>query len=904
MATYTRPDKFIPINVTNNTEAYLNYVQKRMDLSAKGEGAVNMQYQKLLNLDLTHEDNKNKLNEFVSSIKDKTNAIKYDFSDPQQTKEVLSLFKPLTEDPKYTSVLLDNKFTKHYNKQFQLVDSFKQERDEKGNVGRYYSDYNYDELLHNYNKFKSGQANNATSWGNPYTYQPYTEVKVSDYAKKFHDIPDEYEVERVDPRTGVVENIKIKGKTPEAFQQYLDAVLSPQEKNQIAIEGRYFGRKIDDNKYEQFLVESNNKSIQDVENKIKTLKAFKTTPDSKNFLSDDEYNIRYNEYNSLLNKLKITNNELTNPAKIKEYIENKENDYAQAWYSQKIGNYAKTFSNFRESRTYESNSAIVSALNRDFDWMKFNMQLQENRRQFDDELTFKYRKEGMNPDGTFIDGESGGYNFIAPVSPDPNSTVEDYVTLTDEYEKNLANSLKFNDVNLVDDIYKELGLKEKNEDNDIVATQKLMEYVGEYNSNPSILKSLNPNDNSVRAKALKALASNETLNNELNAFKIKKQEVIKNLSNDIFNSINTSLKDMSAKEKLTYVNEQYNEWRVSDIWGGTHKPVNFKSLEEASLFFATNPAEYDRMRKNTANKLLQIANFSLNAIRGTSTLGSLIPQINKSYNFPSLENNVKQHYGELTQDQMVLGNKQVITKPNEVNTTATKQILDNTDREFTREFVKYQDAIKKQNSDNIINPANIRSIERSNGNVRFNFQSGSYSDKTGKFINDGDIISINVPDERIVVTDNRNASMLRTIKTAGEYKVNYPSNFISDSYTFSVKPITAGVNSSYILQLKTLDGKTITSNKEFTNPADAADMGKQFFSSFETEYAKSFITKLMQSNPKATKEDIKKIINSPEIKEQLSKELVKFANEKLYTALGQTNPYSSPLENILENMFP
>jgi hypothetical protein len=55
MSTYTRPDKFIPINISSSPENYLNYVQKRLDLSAQGQAMVNMQYKQILDLDLTHE---------------------------------------------------------------------------------------------------------------------------------------------------------------------------------------------------------------------------------------------------------------------------------------------------------------------------------------------------------------------------------------------------------------------------------------------------------------------------------------------------------------------------------------------------------------------------------------------------------------------------------------------------------------------------------------------------------------------------------------------------------------------------------------------------------------------------------------------------------------------------------
>ena len=66
MATYTRPDKFIPVNISSDPSAYLGYVQKRLDLSATGEAAVKSQYKQMLDLDLTHDANKEKLNSFLN----------------------------------------------------------------------------------------------------------------------------------------------------------------------------------------------------------------------------------------------------------------------------------------------------------------------------------------------------------------------------------------------------------------------------------------------------------------------------------------------------------------------------------------------------------------------------------------------------------------------------------------------------------------------------------------------------------------------------------------------------------------------------------------------------------------------------------------------------------------------
>ena len=133
MSTYTRPDRFVPINISSSPENYLNYVQQRLDLSAQGQAMVNMQYKQILDLDLTHDINKEKLNGFLRSVSEKVN--KYagsDLSNLDNVKKVLSVFDPLTKDKQYESILYDNKYTKHYRDQINIAEGYKYKADKKG----------------------------------------------------------------------------------------------------------------------------------------------------------------------------------------------------------------------------------------------------------------------------------------------------------------------------------------------------------------------------------------------------------------------------------------------------------------------------------------------------------------------------------------------------------------------------------------------------------------------------------------------------------------------------------------------------------------------------------------------------------------------------------------------------
>ena len=64
MATYTREGRFTPVNINSDPSATLAYNQQRLALQAKGTAIVESQYQKLLDLELTHGDNQEKLNSF------------------------------------------------------------------------------------------------------------------------------------------------------------------------------------------------------------------------------------------------------------------------------------------------------------------------------------------------------------------------------------------------------------------------------------------------------------------------------------------------------------------------------------------------------------------------------------------------------------------------------------------------------------------------------------------------------------------------------------------------------------------------------------------------------------------------------------------------------------------------
>ena len=160
MSTYTRPDKFVPVNISSDPSAYLNYVQKRAELSAQGEAAVRNQYKQYLDLDLTHDTNKDKLNSFLQDTTKKINQqSSKDLSNLDNVKQMLSNFDALTTDKNYESVLYDNKYTKHYKKQADIAEDYKLRTDKKGNIGTGYSDYNYAIVTKAFNDFKNSNPN-------------------------------------------------------------------------------------------------------------------------------------------------------------------------------------------------------------------------------------------------------------------------------------------------------------------------------------------------------------------------------------------------------------------------------------------------------------------------------------------------------------------------------------------------------------------------------------------------------------------------------------------------------------------------------------------------------------------------------------------------------------------------
>ena len=380
MATYTREGRFTPVNINSDPSATLAYNQQRLALQAKGSAVVKSQYQKLLDLELTHEDNQEKLNSFFKDANDKLNQnVNIDLSDYSNVQQALNIFDPLSKSPEYESVRLDNQYTKHYKEEIGKAEYYRNKQNKEGFIGSNYSDYNYKELVDNYTKFKNNSGQDPTSWGDQYTYKPYVDhnKEKRELTDNFLKQPDKWSQESMDAN-GITNKITYEGKSADQLQKYLDINLSAKAKDQILLEGRVkaksqFGDINDvegDQKFISFLKSNYNKNIKEIDDEITKLEVIGTDKTNKKYTPDQlkemttSLKTRRDEYKSNLNKF-------NDPKEVQDILLKKVGIYANYNLNNDIKDFSLVSANNRVSNELGSNSAFVQALNRQARWNEF-----------------------------------------------------------------------------------------------------------------------------------------------------------------------------------------------------------------------------------------------------------------------------------------------------------------------------------------------------------------------------------------------------------------------------------------------------------------------------------------------------------------------------------------------------
>jgi hypothetical protein len=346
---------------------------------ARGEAMVRAKYKNILDLSLTHGSNQEKLNEFLKGATEKLNTqIQKPLSDFNNVQDALGIFDPLTKDSQYKSVLMDHKYTEHYKEQFGVADQYRTHTNKDGVTGSKYSEMNEKELYQQYSKFKGSDGTKPDSWGSAYEFQPYYNNKKEEQelTKIFLDQPDDYVQEKIDPTTGVITKVEFKGKSAAEINKYLRLNLSEQAKSQIHLEGRVLGRGISDEDYIAGIKQSTIDNTTMLNKQLEDLKNGKITHDEdNNKLTPKAKTDMKNRILAQINEQDAIAANLNNPKERQAMIGNKANDYATRYLGERLNNVSTTVANRRHSIEYDTNSAVVRALDRQWDQAKFRASL-------------------------------------------------------------------------------------------------------------------------------------------------------------------------------------------------------------------------------------------------------------------------------------------------------------------------------------------------------------------------------------------------------------------------------------------------------------------------------------------------------------------------------------------------
>jgi len=852
MSTYNRPDKFVPVNISSDPTAFLQYTQKRMDLMSTGEAMVRSQYNQILGLDFTHTENKQKVNTFLQQAQDTVGkTLNTDLSNLDNVNSALKIFEPLSSNPEYAPAMLDAQYTKHYNNQMQVAESYRHMQDKKGNVGMQYSDYNMAELQQNYQRFKGGQGNNPTSWGDMYSYTPYYNYKdeVLEATKEFLKNPDSFEHETVD-QNGMTQKVKYEGKSAEQLQLYLDNILSEKARGQMKLEGRVTARGISNKNYIKMLQGTTKANLTQINDQLADLEVFKKDP-KKSPLSPKEIETRRGQLESQQVALEKQAKDLADPTQVSLYENNKVDDYSNTYVAQKIADLSRSLEVKKTSQTLGSNSAIVSLRNREQGANELIMRLNQEREFHNDRMgidqaklqleaqknAINAGKEGLNPDGTPITG--GGTNSpggkgvaggaLSTVTPSELTDGEAIQSTVDNYEGDMQKKINGAIVGIASDAYSALGFTEKSYTNDKKALAFAYSVSREYadgklagimNTPNSQLTTL---DKAKKAIALKFEKNDADVieavayhDNKMALQKSSKASIIGELqkSGVTVDQINkamgsTDITDAYRQEGLIHKTE--DGLRFGRTF--TTRQHNFKSLDEVAQRLITDKdfaAGFDDRMQSAGdiasaainNSARVVGEFASNnmplltpvvgagrAALASSTSTLPVPKIGLAY------------YDKLQKDialkAVLIGNQQVISRPITTETQLDKTRDSNFNIQLTEIMTKHPESFKD------IDPLSIRQIIQKDGG--YELKTKELDSKDGKTIitsEDGESIIIADPSLKAIsdvdaakfraLSWSKNGSYTKAVKK-GELELEYKVGTATRTPYTGNAPLTAEI---------------------------------------------------------------------------------------------------------------
>jgi hypothetical protein len=884
MATYNRGDKFIPINIADNNEAYLGYAQKRMDLMAQGEAMLKSQYKNILDLELSHTESKQKLDTYLQGATNELNKyVSKDLSNLDNVKSALKVFDPLTT-PEYKDVLKDNQFTKHYKTQLEVANGFKNQVDKKGNIGTAFAEPNYRELQVNMSKFLANK--DANQWGDLYEYKPFYDKQdeTLDLTDKFMKLPDDHEEQTLDPSTGLITSIKYKGKSQEQIARFLQNNYSAKAKDQMFLEGRVVAYGIDDNEYVNTLKEQGANSIKNINKQLTDLEILGKKDDIK--LTKEQLGVYKNDLKAQLLKEQNDLKDLNDPSKLAGIKSQKVENYSRYHANALINATAGSLTNKRVDKTYETNQAYVSLLNRQADMYKYIQTYQQNESHFNRKLDFdmqkfgyeqekdaanllfNYLKEGLNPKtGKPISLGLDGNGVIVPNTDSQND--EDYIRF----------------------------ITQTNADQE-VWTANLMEKLV-----PSAMVAMGITDAPVTT-----LRRYEDLSKTLG--------YVKSLG-DKFQANDPELVRIEKADPKTLTPTEKAKQTILRTLKADEAYATFYNAYE-------NKKEEIKEKYKAIKKTLPKSN---NQINYSSVGGSVVGNVNlytKSSNSSSNERQLAIMLGkELKETMGIVDMKQVLSRPLALNTNSEKQSNEAFNNRITSIRAKYPEEL------GTIDLNAITDIEVIDGGYKLLRNSRSKKDKDDLTIETEAGDPIIIKDASVKVNSQIDKLKIAALAMSKNGSYNYTSKNESGSISIPFKIGTAngtpynanlGENlgmSDLVAQIK-IGNEFITLPGSYQTPTLAEEQVKEFTRNLGSSIEQSLlrnkvgqIYKMIADNKIPDSESVtfmenslKEYADSGEYDREIQKEKEKlFSSGDIYNMLGAKNPTLSSTQQIIDNVL-
>jgi len=282
-------------------------IQTRQNYWDSAATSVKNAYQNYLNLDLTRQDNHERLNQLMTGVNQQLKQVtQTDLSLGENYGKALSIFDPIIKDD---NIMGDNAITRHYKDQFQIAQGYRIKDNGKG-----YSDTNVRDLGNHLQDFAADS--NASNWRQHYGsrsfYSPYVDVAAEtrligkDFKPDVTTLSGPMSLDKDGNPNPYMMTKTDKSIIASQYRAFLDAHLSDKAKDQLAIDGRvkYHGNI---GALAQDYTTHNQEKINYYTNEIKSLNGqiAGATDDKK-----QAYRSQINNYDALVKELNLENTKM------------------------------------------------------------------------------------------------------------------------------------------------------------------------------------------------------------------------------------------------------------------------------------------------------------------------------------------------------------------------------------------------------------------------------------------------------------------------------------------------------------------------------------------------------------------------------------------------------------------